>query len=137
MSFNYNHCTLVGRLTKDPDINKESQTVRTKFRVAANRSYRQEGGVSEADFVPIVLWGRLAELAYKYLKKGMPVLIEGRIHINKFGEGDDIRWFTEISCHNFQLLGSLMEKSEIVADHSGDNIIEDEDIPDLLESAPE
>ena len=74
MSFNYNHITLVGRLTRDAEVKDISSTVRTTFTIAVDRPYRKDDGAHDTDFVPIVAWGRLGEIASQYLKKGNPGL---------------------------------------------------------------
>ena len=110
MSFNYNHVTLVGRLTKDAEVKDASNTVKTSFSLAIDRNYRKEDGSYDTDFIPIVAWGRLAEIAYQYLKKGNPVLVEGRLqirHYEKTYNKETVKhWMSEIVVENFQMLGS-------------------------------
>ena len=105
MSFNYNHITLVGRLTKDAEVKDISSTLRTTFTIAVDRSYRKDDGSHDTDFVPIVAWGRLGEIASQYLKKGNPVLIEGRLQVRQYEKESETRWISEVVVENFQLLG--------------------------------
>jgi single-strand DNA-binding protein len=105
MSYNYNHVTLVGRLTKDPE-SKQIKENRMKlfFTLATNRPYKKDNGESDADYIPISLFGKTAEYAKKLLKKGSPVLIWGRLEIRNYEKNDERRWMTEVIAENFQLL---------------------------------
>ena len=86
MAGSYNHITLVGRLTRDPEIRYvQSGTAVTSFSIAVNRRTKQG---EEAMFVDIVAWDspgrKLAEICNTYLKKGMTVLIDGRLSIRSY-----------------------------------------------------
>lgn len=83
-----NDVTLVGRLTKDPEI-RYTQTGKqfTRFTIAVDRSPIQENGEwkkQEPDFIPIVVWGRQAENCATYLKKGRLVLVKGENRIRAY-----------------------------------------------------
>lgn len=108
MSFNYNHATLVGRLTRDPETKQITATnSKTTFVIAIDRPYnKKEGEKQETDFVNIVAWGRLAVIGSKYLRKGTPVLIDGRIQIRIYEKDNERHWMTEIVADNFQILES-------------------------------
>lgn len=74
-----NKCVLVGRLTKDPDVRTtQSGTKVGNFTIAVNRNYKQEGKPT-ADFIPIVVWSKTADFVGNYFKKGMKVIVSGRI----------------------------------------------------------
>ncbi len=73
MSFNYNSCTLVGRLTKEPIMTIQDGYKKIEFTLGVDRPYRHEDGTVETDFVPVVMLGKLAEVAEKYLRKGRPI----------------------------------------------------------------
>lgn len=104
MSFNYNHITLVGRLTRDPQQNTVGTTTKTVFSLAIDRPYRKNDGSTETDFVPCVLWGKLAEIATKYLHKGSPALVEGRLQIREYEQEGVKKWASEVVADNFQIL---------------------------------
>ena len=77
---NYNHTILVGNLTKDPEVRvTESGKKMTTFTVAVNSLVRKEQGGGEVLFMPCVAFDNLAEAAGKYLDKGDPVLVTGRL----------------------------------------------------------
>jgi single-strand DNA-binding protein len=109
MAASYNHIVLVGRLTRDPEIRYvQSGTAVTSFSIAVNRRTRQG---EEAMFVDIVAWDspnrKLAEICNTYLKKGMNVLVDGRLSIRSYEtkEGEK-RKATEVVCNDMQMLDS-------------------------------
>jgi len=109
MAGSYNHITLVGRLTRDPEIRYvQSGTAVTSFSIAVNRRTKQG---EEAMFVDIVAWDspgrKLAEICNTYLKKGMSVLIDGRLAIRSYEtkEGEK-RKVTEVVANDMQMLDS-------------------------------
>jgi single-strand DNA-binding protein len=109
MAGSYNHITLVGRLTRDPEIRYvQSGTAVTSFSIAVNRRTKQG---EEAMFVDIVAWDspgrKLAEICNTYLKKGMTVLIDGRLSIRSYEtkEGEK-RKATEVVANDMQMLDS-------------------------------
>ena len=109
MAFNYNHATLVGRLTKDPDIRMiKNGVARTCVTLAVNRNFKREDGAQETDFIPVILWGRVAELAYQILRKGSPALFWGRIQVRTYEKDEDKMWITELVADNFQILEKVM-----------------------------
>ena len=114
MSYQYNQATLVGRLTRDPELIKISDSLsKAQFTLAVKRNYKKEDGVSETDFIPISLWGRSAETAHELLKKGTPVLVWGRIQIRTFKNQEKRSQVAEVVGDNFQI---LQPKSGLVSD---------------------
>jgi len=82
MAGSFNRCILVGNLVRDPEIRYVgSGAAVTKFTLAVNRRSKQQ---EETDFVDIVAWDKLAETCNTYLKKGMSVLVEGRLSIRSY-----------------------------------------------------
>ena len=109
MAGSYNHIVLVGRLTRDPEIRYvQSGSAVTSFSLAVNRRTKQG---EEAMFVDIVAWDnpgrKLAEICNTYLKKGMTVLIDGRLSIRTYEtkEGEK-RKATEVVANDMQMLDS-------------------------------
>ncbi|MCX7779423.1 MAG: single-stranded DNA-binding protein [Negativicutes bacterium] len=99
-----NKVILVGRLTQDPEI-RYTQTGKAvaSFTVAVNRFVSQ--GRSEADFIPVVVWDKLAEVCGNNLTKGQRVLVEGRLQIRSY-EGNDgqKRRVAEVVAQNIEFL---------------------------------
>lgn len=94
-----NKVILMGRLTRDPETRYSQsgqQTAVTRYSLAVNRSYRREGD-PEADFINIVAFGRAAEFAGKYFKKGMMVAVVGELRISSYDDRDgNRRWSTDV-----------------------------------------
>ena len=82
MAGSFKRVILVGNLVRDPEIRYVgSGAAVTKFTLAVNRRSKQQ---EETDFVDIVAWDKLAETCNTYLKKGMSVLVEGRLSIRSY-----------------------------------------------------
>lgn len=84
-----NKVMLIGNLTRDPDIRYTPKgTAVAELGLAVNRRYTAEGGEKreETTFVDITLWGRTAELAGQYLRKGRSVYIEGRLQFDTWDD---------------------------------------------------
>lgn len=94
-----NKVILMGRLTRDPEVRYsqgQQQTAVCRYSLAVNRSYRREGD-PEADFINIVAFGRAAEFAGKYFKKGMMVAVVGELRISSYDDRDgNRRWSTDV-----------------------------------------
>ena len=80
-----NHVILMGNLTRDPETRTVTggQSV-AELGIAVNDSYKDKDGkqVDKACFVDIAVWGKQAESCQQYLKKGAPVLIEGKLQLD-------------------------------------------------------
>src|SRR5579863_8294089 len=82
MAGSFNRCIFVGNLVRDPEIRYVgSGAAVTKFTLAVNRRSKQQ---EETDFIDMVAWDKLAETCNTYLKKGMSVLVEGRLSIRSY-----------------------------------------------------
>ena len=82
-----NKVILVGNCTRDPEVRYTPKgTAVTDLGLAMNRHYSSDGGEKreETTFVDVTLWGRQAEVAAEYLKKGRPVYIEGRLQMDSW-----------------------------------------------------
>lgn len=81
-----NKVILIGRLTKDPDIRwtqTSPSTCIARFSLAVDRPFKRDGDPS-ADFISCVSFGKNAEFAEKYLKKGTKIAAEGRIQTGSY-----------------------------------------------------
>jgi single-strand DNA-binding protein len=102
-----NKTFLVGHLTKDPDLKYLSNnTAVATFTVAVNRTFANQSGEREADFINIVVWRKQAENVKKYLGKGSLVGIDGRIQTRSYDNQEGKRvYITEVVADNVQFLG--------------------------------
>jgi single-strand DNA-binding protein len=84
---NLNRVLLIGNLTRDPEARYTPKgTAVAEISVAVNRTYSGEDGEKkeEATFIDVTLWGRQAEVAQEYLRKGRSVFIEGRLQLDSW-----------------------------------------------------
>ncbi|EMF0525529.1 single-stranded DNA-binding protein [Enterococcus hirae] len=103
-----NNVTLVGRLTKDPDLRyTASGTAVATFTLAVNRNFTNQNGNREADFINCVIWRKPAETMATLAKKGSLIGIVGRIQTRTYDNQQGQRvYVTEVVADNFQLLES-------------------------------
>jgi single-strand DNA-binding protein len=110
MARGVNKVILVGNLGQDPDVKAmPSGTTVCNIRIATSESWKdkQSGEMKEqTEWHSIAMFGRLAEIAGEYLKKGSQVYIEGRLRTRKWQDkqGND-RYTTEIVAQDMQMLG--------------------------------
>jgi single-strand DNA-binding protein len=104
-----NKVILIGNVGKDPEVRYlEGNVPVCRFPLATSESYRNRSGenVTQTEWHNIVLWRGLAEIAQKFVKKGTPLYIEGRISTRSFDDRDgNKRYITEIVASNMILLG--------------------------------
>ena len=94
-----NKVILMGRLTRDPEVRytQTSNAMVTSFTLAVNRRFTTQGQERQADFLPIVVWGKTAEFCSKYFKKGQQVGIIGRIQTRSYDDAQgQKRYVTEV-----------------------------------------
>lgn len=102
-----NKLILLGRLTRDPEVRyTQSGKVVCQFTLAVDRFTTNEEGQREADFVPIVVWGKVAELCGNSLTKGQRALVDGRLQIRSYEakDGSGKRWVTEVIANSVQFI---------------------------------
>ena len=103
-----NRVILIGRLTKDPELRYTgSNRAVTQITVAVNRTFTNQNGEREADFINVVIWDKQAENVAKYLTKGRLVAVEGRIQTRNYdnNEGKKV-YVTEVVALSVQFLES-------------------------------
>ena len=104
---NLNKVVVLGRLTADPQLRSTAGgTNVSSFSVATNRVWNDPSGAKKeaVEFHNVVVWGRQAEVASRFLVKGSLVLIEGRLQTREWqGKDGQNRKTTEIICERMQL----------------------------------
>ena len=104
-----NKVILIGNLGQDPEARFTPQgTAVTNLSVATNESWKDQSGEMQdrTEWHRIVMYGRMAETASEYMKKGQMVYVEGRLHTREWEDQNQIkRKTTEIRCDNFTMLG--------------------------------
>ena len=89
MGANFNKVILAGNLTRDPELRYTPKgTAIAKFGLAINRNWKTETGEQkeEVTFVDIDAFGRQAEVVSQYMKKGRPILVEGRLKLDQWDD---------------------------------------------------
>lgn len=101
-----NRVVLVGRLTKDPELRITPNGIPVaRFTLAVNRTFTNQQGEREADFINCVVWRKQAENVANYLKKGSLAGVDGRIQTGSFDGQDGKRvYFTEVVAESVQFL---------------------------------
>ena len=136
-----NKVTLIGRLTKDPEVrySSGSQTAIARFSLAIDRAKKANGEDGGTDFPNIVAFGKTAELVEKYVTKGQQIAVEGRIQTGSY-ERDGVKHYTtDIVAERVEFLGKRentdalpkgLEKTEDENDvYSVFSSITEDDIP--------
>lgn len=105
-----NRVQLIGNLGAKPEVkNTENGKKLAQFRLATSETYRNAKGekVTETQWHRIVIWGKLAEVAEKYLDKGREVVIEGKLVSRSYNDkGGNKKYITEVQASDLLMLGS-------------------------------
>lgn len=110
-----NKVFLLGRLGKKPDVQYfDSGSIKAAFPLATSDYSTRNGERAEAtEWHNIVIWGKGAEVAQKYLDKGSMIHVEGRIKTRSWvDQNGNKKYATEILVSSFQMLGGKQEKTE-------------------------
>lgn len=115
-----NQVSLVGRITKDPELRKlQEGRVQTNFILAVNRNYKNQNGEVDADFVFCTAWGRLADNVVKYCGKGSLIGVSGRLQSRSYQKEDGKRiYITEVIGEDVRFL-VLKDREGGVASEAG------------------
>ena len=120
-----NKVTLIGNVGKDPEIRyTQSGEPIANFSLATSESWTDKSGQKQekTEWHRVVLFGRQAEIAGEYLKKGRSVYIEGRLQTRKYTDKDGVeKYSTEIVGDRMQLLGSREGAGGGDADFGGES----------------
>ena len=109
-----NQATLVGRLTSDLEVKETENGVQVaNMTIAVQRSYKNENGEYDTDFIDCVLWNSIAANTSLYCKKGDMVGVRGRIQTGNYVDYDgNKRKVTEIIAEKITFLSSKKANSE-------------------------
>ena len=128
----FNQVTLLGHLTRDPELRYTPQGVAVcDFALAVNRKFTKKDGekVEEVAFVDVTCWNRLAEISAEFLKKGRPVLESGRLAQD--------RWEEEGTGKKRSKLRVVAETLQFLGSGSKDDAAPSQEVPAEEEVAPE
>jgi single-strand DNA-binding protein len=109
-----NKVILVGNLGKDPEVQTFDNGIKkASFSLATTEKFKNKDGVltEETEWHKIVVWGKQAELAETYLRKGNQLFVEGRIRTRSWDDKDgNKRYTTEIAAINLTFLGQRKDQ---------------------------
>lgn len=109
-----NNVSLVGRLTRDPELRytSESSMAVARFSIAIDRPSKKDGE-KQTDFPNIVVFGKQAESCERFLSKGRQVGIQGRIQTGSYTNKDGVKVYTtDVVANYVEFLGGREEKNE-------------------------
>jgi len=119
-----NVVSLVGRITKEPELNQAGQSQVCKFTLAVNRNFKNQKGEYEADFINCTVFGNMAQTMEQYVSKGNLLAVTGRIQVRNYENNMGQRvYVTEIIVNNV----SFLERKQESNHSSYDNL--DDDLP--------
>lgn len=121
-----NTVVVSGRLTKDVDLKSVgSDNYVGKFSIASDRSFKKDGEWSKkASFFNVTVWGKLAELASKFSKKGDPVTVVGRLEQQVWEKDGQKRSNVEIVASDIRFPSKKKESAESgVSGNSGEEVL--------------
>lgn len=103
-----NKVILAGHLVRDPEL-RYTQTGKAvaSFTLAVNRRFSHNNEQQTADFIPIIVWDKLAEVCSKHLFKGSQILVKGRMQIRNYDAQDGSkRYVTEVIAQELEFMGA-------------------------------
>ncbi len=104
-----NSVKLIGHVGKDPEVKTFGDRTKAAFSIATTDNYKNAKGekVEDTQWHNLVIWGKLADIAGKYVKKGSEVAVEGKL-IHRVYETDkgEKRYITEINVNELEMLGA-------------------------------
>lgn len=114
-----NRTVLVGRMTRDPELRRTgSGNAVTSFTLALNRNYNSADG-QQADYIPCVVWNKVAENVERYCSKGSLVGVEGRLRSRSYDNAQGQRVFVvEVVCDSVQFLETKSQRERMQAQSS-------------------
>lgn len=129
----YNKVILIGRLVNTPELNKTANDKSVaRATLAVNRRYKGQNGEREADFVNVVVWGKLAEALASYASKGSLISLDGELRTRRYEKDNVTHYVTEVLCNGFQLLESRAQRA-LRENNAGadlaDLVLEEEELP--------
>lgn len=108
-----NKATIMGRLCDTPTLRyTQSGKAVTSITLAVDRDFKEPDGSRKADFIPVVAWGKRAELLSNYFDKGRMAVVDGRLQVRDYTANDGSkRYVTEIVADNIYFADSKKDGS--------------------------
>ncbi|MDO6227617.1 single-stranded DNA-binding protein [Streptococcus infantis] len=129
----YNKVILIGRIVATPEFHKTNNDKSVaRATIAINRRFKDQNGEREADFINIVVWGKLAETLASYASKGSLISVDGELRTRKFEKNGQTNYVTEVLATGFQLLESRAQRAmreNNAGQDLADLVLEEEELP--------
>ncbi|HEP1961049.1 TPA: single-stranded DNA-binding protein [Streptococcus pyogenes] len=129
----YNKVIAIGRLVAKPELVKTATDKHVaRLSLAVNRRFKNASGEREADFISVVVWGKLAETLVSYTSKGSLMSIDGELRTRKYNKDGQVHYVTEVLCQSFQLLESRAQRAmreNNVTNDLVDLVLEEDTLP--------
>jgi single-strand DNA-binding protein len=104
-----NKVILIGNIGKDPEIKQAGESKVANFSIATSEKQKKDGEYKTiTEWHNIVVWGKLADVVEKYVKKGSKIYVEGKLRTRSWGETEK-KYITEILVNEIQLLDKKSE----------------------------
>ena len=105
-----NNCSLIGRLTKDPEVKKtQSGTSVCSFTIAVDRRFKNADGTRQTDFIPCVGWRQVADIIGQYFHKGSRIGITGSIQTRSYDGQNGKVFITEVLAEEIEFIDKKSE----------------------------
>lgn len=109
----HNLVYLIGRLTENPEIkNLEEGKSMLTINLAVQRSFKNEDGIYEVDYIRCILWNGIASHTSEYCKKGDLVGVKGRLQTRSYEVEEEKRYITEVIVDKVSFLASKKDTNE-------------------------
>lgn len=114
-----NKIVLMGKIIKDPELRvlEETEKVFTKFIIAVERNFKASDGTRKSDLIPVVMWGRKAEVICEYGKKGTMITLSGRLRTGSYEDKDgNKKYIAEVIAEDFKFLQRRPQEKENIVE---------------------
>ncbi|WP_320911815.1 single-stranded DNA-binding protein [Butyricimonas paravirosa] len=127
-----NKVILVGTVGKDPEVRNTQNNKVATFSLATNESYKDKNGEKKivTEWHNVVIWGKLAEIVEKYVKKGNHLYLEGKLSSRSWEDQNGTkRYITEVIVHSMTMLPSARKSGEDRQGSSQETFSNNDDLP--------
>lgn len=127
-----NHITLMGRLTRDPELRRTGSGIAVaSFTLAVDRDFKSQNGEKECDFINIVAWRNTAEFAEKFFEKGQMAIVSGRLTSRHYEDKNgNKRTAYEVVANSIYFAGSKQKPESDAAPQTFSDLPDDDsDLP--------
>lgn len=132
-----NNVVLVGRLTRDPELRRTQSNISyVRFTLAVNRSFTDQSGERQADFINCIAWRAQADNLARFMKQGSLIGLQGRIQTGSYESEQGMRYTTDVVADSIQFLESRNQQQDSSNQSSSNDyydvqkdIVTDDDLP--------